>query len=197
MKVTAIALATMAAVATAAPTAEPAAAPEPAFSSWGKKYKPGMWNGWGDAPGQVYRREADPAFSSWGKKYKPGMWNGWGDAPGQVYRREAEADPAFSSWGKNTTLVSGTDGVMLPDRSTAVRPRPTLLSLRGARSTTLVYRREAEADPAFSSWGKKYHPGIWNGWGDAPGQVYRREPEATTTEAVVEPTETETAEVKA
>lgn len=48
MKVTAIALATMAAVATAAPTAEPAAAPEPAFSSWGKKYKPGMWKGWGD-----------------------------------------------------------------------------------------------------------------------------------------------------
>ncbi|KAG9701200.1 hypothetical protein KCU76_g208, partial [Aureobasidium melanogenum] len=57
-----------------------------------------------------------------------------------------------------------------------------------------VYRREAEAEPAFSSWGKKYNPHLWNGWGDAPGQVYRREPEATTTEAAA--TETETAEAK-
>ena len=91
MKVTAVAMATMAAVASAAPTAQPNAAPEPAFSSWGKKYNPHLWNGWGDAPGQVYRREAEPAFSSWGKKYNPHLWNGWGDAPGQVYRREPGA----------------------------------------------------------------------------------------------------------
>ncbi|CAD0092710.1 unnamed protein product [Aureobasidium mustum] len=65
--------------------ATPEAAADPAFSSWGKKYHPKLWNGWGDAPGQVYRREADPAFSSWGKKYHPKLWNGWGDAPGQVY----------------------------------------------------------------------------------------------------------------
>jgi hypothetical protein len=98
MKFTAVALAGLATVAMASPAAEagpapapapqPEAAAEPAFSSWGKKYNPHLWNGWGDAPGQVYRREANPAFSSWGKKYNPHLWNGWGDAPGQVYKKQ-------------------------------------------------------------------------------------------------------------
>ncbi|KAG9635906.1 hypothetical protein KCU64_g14833, partial [Aureobasidium melanogenum] len=60
MKFTTIALAGLATVAMASPAAEanpapqPEAAADPAFSSWGKKYNPHLWNGWGDAPGQVY-----------------------------------------------------------------------------------------------------------------------------------------------
>ncbi|KAG9846072.1 hypothetical protein KCU98_g6544, partial [Aureobasidium melanogenum] len=187
MKFTAIALAGLATVAMASPAAEanpapqPEAAADPAFSSWGKKYNPHLWNGWGDAPGQVYRREANPAFSSWGKKYNPHLWNGWGDAPGQVYRREA--NPAFSSWGKkyNPHLWNGwgdAPGQVYRREAEATSTASTTGTAKPAETGITEEEEKANfndferRDPAFSSWGKKYNPHLWNGWGDAPGQVY-------------------------
>lgn len=132
MKFTTIALAGLATVAMASPAAEanpePVAAPQPEAA-------------------------ADPAFSSWGKKYHPKIWNGWGDAPGQVYRRDAAA---------TSTASASTTGAAQPAETGSSEEEEEME----------YYASLQRRDPAFSSWGKKYHPKIWNGWGDAPGQVY-------------------------
>ncbi|KAI5202119.1 hypothetical protein E4T39_04858 [Aureobasidium subglaciale] len=184
MKFTAVALAGLATVAMASPAAEanpaPAPAPQPeakadpAFSSWGKKYHPRLWNGWGDDSGMVYRREADPAFSSWGKKYHPKLWNGWGDDSGMVYRR---SEPKPAGTASTTGAAKSTEtGPSEEQYEEFERRDPAFSSWRKkyhprlwngwGDDSGMVYRRSAEADPAFSSWGKKYHPRLWNGWGD-------------------------------
>jgi hypothetical protein len=129
MEFTAVALAGLATVAMASPAAEANPAP---------------------APAPQPEATAEPAFSSWGKKYNPHLWNGWGDAPSQVYRREAAA----------TGTASATD---------AAKPAETGFTEEEEKANLAAFERR---DPAFSSWGKKYNPHVWNGWGDAPGQVY-------------------------